>query len=713
MKLTNYEPTVAPNTIQGQGKPTSVPSDPRAFGADTSGLQSMGQALNLGLKMAEDNMTADVTKAMTEYNRRMDDLMYNPDSGLAYLKNENARNVTQQYIEGEKKIRDEVFQTVPKYRKAQDIFSQKADEITANGIENTNRQQYEQGKNYSLAVMNDAIEQNQISMSHNLGNDKLIASNLNNIRATIAANGQFMGAQWVKDKWEEVAGKSVADMLAQAKADDNQQAIDNIINKYGPMVNPAYIRQYIEDNNKQKKQSFMLTQAQQLAQQYRNDPEGLKKAIAAMTIKEPSTGNLGARIISQIEANHIGDSSYMSDGSGTTCVYSPTVAANEVDPDIPVMTRTDQLLGWGKEKGILKGADYLSNVQPGDMIIINDPAQSNDEDHNFVWTGHGIYNAGGSGGSSYEKDFSSPQDAVSYFGNGVTVAGVVAFSQLGGAGSGPTQERSLTPAEQEQLYNQVKRNIADLDAIDKKKKEEALQALRAEAAQMVAQGVYDTQSYLDLAKKYEGTGGLTYDECQRTALSYVSGGRKVAGVSGGGSRGGTAAGRAAWREEVAEAVASGKYNQTTMADALTRMGFQEGSYEWKTAMKMNKAYIESDIDMEGLKQWCINSHISFSKSLPYLCNYISGEKANGHTPSFKDCKDIIQWGQTPVRMDTSQGVYYNTRAGIYNARGIYAHDEDTGVSSIEGMDKDVYISDDDLYATAGGTPAVDEDDGTD
>lgn len=709
MKLTNYARSIAPNNIQGQGNAISVPSDPRAFGADTSGLEGMGRALGIGLKLAEDNMTADVTKSMTEYQRRIDDLMYNPDHGLAYLKNENARNVTQQYVEAEKKIRDEVFATVPNYKKAQDIFNQKADELTRQGIAMTDRQQYEQGKNYSLSVMNDAIEQNQISMSHNLGNDKLIESDLRNIRAAIAANGQFMGAQWVKDKWEETAGKSVSNMLAQAKADDNQQAVDSIINKYGPMVNPAYIREYIATNNQQKKQSFMLTQAQQLAQQYRKDPEGLKKYIASMTIKEPSTGNLGARIVSQIEAHHIGDSSYMDDGGGTTCVYSPLKAAHEVDPNIPVMANTVDLMEWGKEKQILRGADYLNNVQPGDMIIINDPAQENDRDHNFVWTGHGIYNAGGASGSSYEKDFDNPQDAVAMFGNGVTVAGIVAFSQLGGAGSGPTQERSLTPAEQEQLYNQVKRNIADLDAIDKKKKEDALKALREEAAQMVQSGVYDVQSYLDLAKRYEGQGGLTYDECQRTALGYVSGGRKVAGVSGSGSRGGTAASRTAFKQEVADLIADGTTNETEMADALTRAGYTPDSYEYKTAMRMNKTMIESGVDMEALKVKAENTPgVSFSQGLPYLLNYISGEKENGRTPSFEDCWNVLEDSAQPVRLDTSNGVYQVSRAGLFKATGIYSRDEDTGVSYIEGQDSAEYISDDDIYSKTGGTPVNDD-----
>ena len=190
MKLTNYAPTVQPNTISGRGNPVSNPSDPRAWGADVSGINALGNADGIGLKMAEDDMPADVTNAMNEYNKRMDDLMYNQDYGLAYLKNENARNVTQLYQEGEKKIRDEVFKMVPKYKKAQDLFIQKANASTIAGIEDTQKQAYREHQNYQMAVTNDTIETAQIANSHNYDKKGCIGQRLGEIRAAIYANGQ-------------------------------------------------------------------------------------------------------------------------------------------------------------------------------------------------------------------------------------------------------------------------------------------------------------------------------------------------------------------------------------------------------------------------------------------------------------------------------------------------------------------------------------------
>ena len=724
MKLTNFEPTIAPNNIQGQGNAISVPSDPRAFGADTSGLEGMGKVLGIGLKMAEDAMTADVTKAMTEYQRRMDDLQYNPEKGLAYLKNENARNVTQQYIEGEKKIREEVFQMVPKYKKAQDLFNQKADELTANGIETSNKQQYEQSKNYSLAVMNDAVEQAQISMGHNLGNEKLIDHNIKTIRSVIAANGNFMGAQWAKDKQEEVLGKSVADMLAQAKADDNQEAIDKIINRYGPMVNPAYIREYIANNNQQKKTNFMINSSKDLATKYRNDPEGLKKAIDGMTMDEPTTGNLGARIVSQIEANHIGDSSYMEDGSGTTCVYSPTVAANEVDPDIPVMTDTGTLMTWGKNHGILKGADYLANVQPGDMIIINDPSQSNDADHNFVWTGHGIYNAGGKGGSSYEEEFSNPQDTLSYFGSGVTVAGIVAFSQLNGGGSGPAKKRALTPAEKEKMYAMVQKEIATMDAEDRKKKQDSLKAFDSECAELATSGVYEESQYIAICRKYQGVNGLSYGELYSRIQGYIRKAKYSAGISTRGSASTTAAGRAAFKEQVAEAMGDGRMNDVEVDAWCVANKISEGSWEWKTAHKMNDAILTSGIDMQALK-WKANNTkgVDWSSNYAYMLDRLSEIRSTGKQPSFDDAWEALTSGGEKVILHTSDGDYETTKGRIYRSSSAYNYNPDTGVAYLAGVNEEPdengeggasYISADEMHELVGGNPVeVDEDDGSD
>lgn len=714
MKLTNYAPTVQPNTISGRGNPVSNPSDPRAWGADVSGINALGNAVGIGLKMAEDDMTADVTNAMNEYNKRMDDLMYNQDNGLAYLKNENARNVTQLYQEGEKKIRDEVFKMVPKYKKAQDLFIQKADASTVAGIEDTQKQAYREAQNYKTAVMNDTIETSQIAISHNYTKPQFVQNELSNIRNAIWANGKDYGAQWCKDKTEEVVGKTVGDALSQAYADNDMQSVDALVNRFGPLVNPAYIRQFIAKNNAQKEQNFMISQSQSLAKQFRKDPKGLRDYIAKMQRDEPSTGNWGAQIASALVDKYVGKPSYLEDIGGTTCVYWPTVAAHELNSDIPVMTNTTQLKEFGKEKGIWHaGPDAVKNLQPGDMIILNSPSE--EEAHNTVWTGSGIYNSGGAGGSAYTEQLAQDPSAISgFFGDGWSIAGVVSMSQLQGGGMGPAKKRALSPAEQQKLYAATLREISILDAQDKKIKLDSMNSYKQEAADMASQGIYDIQAYLSVARRYDGVNGLTMADLLPVANAFASGGARIAGVSRSGA-GSTAAKKRERNAQWASAVADGTLNQTQAENALVLMGVQKGSSEFKNMMKMWSVASLSDYNIPLMKQrWKNEGHVAedFQYALPYMMNYIIGQKQAGKTVSQAEAYQALLDGEQPEYIwvgDDGTEKRQVKRNALYNGFGAYYRDENNGLTYAENVDEPFYLSDKEINDTIGSIPAEEDD----
>lgn len=707
MKLTNYAPTVQPNTISGRGNPVSNPSDPRAWGADVSGINALGNAVGIGLKMAEDDMTADVTKAMNEYNRRMDDLMFNQENGLAYLKNENARNVTQLYQEGEKKIRDEVFKMVPKYKKAQDLFIQKANASTIAGIEDTQKQAYREHQNYKMAVMNDTIETSQIVISHNYTKPQFVQNELSNIRNVILANGKDYGPQWCKDKIEEVMGKTVGNTLSQAFADNDMQSVDNLVNRFGPLVNPAYIRQFVARNNQQKEQNFMITQSQQLAQQFRKDPKGLRDAISKMQIDEPSTGNWGAQIANNLVDNYQNKASRLDEIGGTTCVYWPTVAAHELNPDIPVMTSTTQLKEFGREKGIwYAGPDAIKNLQPGDMIILNSPNEA--EAHNTVWVGNGIYNSGGAEDAYVRSVPQTAEGIAGYFGDGWSIAGVVSMSQLQGGGMGPAKKRALSPAEQQKLYAATLREINILDAQDKKIKLDSFNGYKEEAANMAAQGIYDIQQYLEVARRYDGVNGLTMADLVPVANAFASGGARIAGVSINGTRS-----QKQEKADWAEAVIAKNWNRKQAEEVLIAAGIPRGTSEFKSRMNEWAALQSSDIDVDALKQrWSDEGHKAgdFKAAFPYALNGLISLKEEGKRPTQQDAWNLLLEGETTHRLWTSRGVYDTKMNRIYNVTGAYSHNEQNGLSYIEGRNEDspLKLYDDEIYDMTGGV-AVEED----
>lgn len=700
MKLTNYSPQVNPNTISGRGNPVSNPSDARAWGADISGIEGLGRAVGIGLKMAEDDMTADVTKAMNEYNKRIDDLMYNQDNGLAYLKNENARNVTQLYQEGEKKIRDEVFKMVPKYKKAQDLFIQKANASTIAGIEDTQKQAYREHQNYQMAVTNDTIETAQIAISHNYDKKGFIGQRLGDIRAAIYANGQAYGNQWCKDKYEEVAGKTVSDALAQAYAYDNQEAANDIINQYGYLINPAYIRQFVAKNNAQKKQNLFITKEKELALKYRKDPEGLRKAIAGMTIEDPSTGNYGSMILSSFR-NMVGAPFDIPGGTG--CVYYSFKAVRDAGFNVPDIKDTDSAEAWAKRNDVnlWRGPDY--KPQPGDMAIVSNSMYDNG--HAGVVTENGVIQAGNHGGARdvYETPNVDPETGL-----GGKIYGYVAFSQLNGGGVGPAKNRGLTPAEQNQVRNGVLREISLLDAQDKKIKLDSFNGYKEEAANMAAQGIYDIQQYLEVARRYDGVNGLTMADLVPVANAFASGGARIAGVSRNGTRS-----QKQEKADWAEAVIAKNWNRTQAEQVLIAAGIPRGTSEFKSRMNEWAALQSSDIDVDALKQrWSDEGHKAgdFKAAFPYALNGLISLKEEGKRPTQQDAWNLLLEGETTHRLWTSRGVYDTKMNRIYNVTGAYSHNEQNGLSYIEGRNEDspLKLYDDEIYDMTGGV-AVEED----
>ena len=709
MKLTNYAPTVQPNTISGRGNPVSNPSDPRAWGADVSGINALGNAVGVGLKMAEDDMTADVTKAMNEYNRRIDDLMFNQENGLAYLKNENARNVTQLYQEGEKKIRDEVFKMVPRYKKAQDLFTQKADAYTMAGIEDTQKQAYREAQNYKTAVMNDTIETSQIAISHNYQKPEFVQNELNNIRNSIWANGKDYGAQWCKDKTEEVMGKTVGDALSQAFADNDMQAVDNLVNRFGPLVNPAYIRQFVAKNNAQKEQNFMITQSQSLAQQFRKDPKGLRDYIDKMTIKEPTTGNYGSMILSSFR-NMVGAPFDIPGGTG--CVYYSFKAVRDAGFDVPDIKDTDSAEAWAKrdDVNLWRGPDY--KPQPGDMAIVSNSMYANG--HAGVVTENGVIQAGNHKGARdvYETPDTDPETGL-----GGKIYGYVAFSQLNGGGVGPAKDRPMTPAEKEKLFAATQREINILDAQDRKVKQEALEALKNQLGDLVINHVTDRSQYESVVQRSIGTGGLESGDVATLANSYYNAGLAAAGLTRSGRASGNVSSAAQRRQDKAdwtEVIADGTMNKTQAENTLKLHGVQPGSTEWNSYMKMWSIAASGGVDLSLLKQrWHDEGYAmeDFKYALPYMFNGLISMRQEGKEPNQKDAWDLITDGERPQKLWTSHGVYKTKTNRIYNTTGAYSHSEKTGLSYLEGRDEDkpVHLYDEDIYNLTGGVP-VEEDD---
>ena len=258
------------------------------------------------------------------------------------------------------------------------------------------------------------------------------------------------------------------------------------------------------------------------------------------------------------------------------------------------------------------------------------------------------------------------------------------------------------------MRNGVLREISLLDAQDKKIKLDSFNGYKEEAANMAAQGIYDIQQYLEVARRYDGVNGLTMADLVPVANAFASGGARIAGVSRNGTRS-----QKQEKADWAEAVIAKNWNRTQAEQVLIAAGIPRGTSEFKSRMNEWAALQSSDIDVDALKQrWSDEGHKAgdFKAAFPYALNGLISLKEEGKRPTQQDAWNLLLEGETTHRLWTSRGVYDTKMNRIYNVTGAYSHNEQNGLSYIEGRNEDspLKLYDDEIYDMTGGV-AVEED----
>lgn len=112
MKLSQYDPSVNRNLSNAKVNPVT---DPNAFGANTKGIESMGnvmgQVLDLRTKAWMKDQNDRVVDAENEYNRQINSLLYDENKGLTNtMQGKNAEGLQAAYQQGEEQIRRNIIQ---------------------------------------------------------------------------------------------------------------------------------------------------------------------------------------------------------------------------------------------------------------------------------------------------------------------------------------------------------------------------------------------------------------------------------------------------------------------------------------------------------------------------------------------------------------------------------------------------------------------------
>lgn len=238
-----------------------------------------------------------------------------------------------------------------------------------------------------------------------------------------------------------------------------------------------------------------------------------------------------------------------------------------------------------------------------------------------------------------------------------------------------------------------------------------MEALQNQAAEMAANGVYDENAYIHLADSYKGTD--MYADAVRAVSGWAGHGASIAGVSRRGhSSGGGSSANDAYAAFI-EQMQDGSMNETEVRAMLTASDVSPDSALGKKVLATNRYILSggSNVINQLKLKWENSGHNTgdFNKALPYLMNYISGEKEAGKKPSFEDMWTALLDGEQPVTYRTSSGAKMLKKNQIFNSTGGYSWNPDTGEMWQEGHDLPTYFTGDDMDEFAGGIDVEEED----
>ncbi|MEA4834959.1 MAG: hypothetical protein VB133_07490 [Anaeromusa sp.] len=178
-------------------------------------------------KMQEDKVANDVVAAQTEYQKRLSDALYSGDNALLARKGEGAATLDKDYLDTERKIRQEVTANLPAFDLAHTAFNRTADREQQSGLDLVNRYKMQEGERTFKLTLNNAMTTTAETTARNYNNPTAIQQGL-------AANGTYAQAYAAR------FGKAEADALLR---NSNQQLLESAMqaaygkDDYGAMQN--------------------------------------------------------------------------------------------------------------------------------------------------------------------------------------------------------------------------------------------------------------------------------------------------------------------------------------------------------------------------------------------------------------------------------------------------------------------------------------------
>ena len=481
MKITGYQPTIQLNVgntpkVQAAGDLNSFGGRGQGLGEISQGLQQMAAAAQ---RQQEDEDATTASAAQLAYTQKMNDALYG-EKGLLLTQQGGAKGVTQNLVDTERKIRDEVTKNYKfNTKKGVAVFDGLANRIASDRYELVRKHEYVEGEKEKDTVLNTSLYTNGEFAAKNYKDDALIGNTLQTDDALIATRYKDFGADVIKAKQIEHRADVLSKGLNAALTAEDYNRAEVLSYKYRdfiPANKLAEATKFVTANR--KKNNEIINNKSR----YGKFGDDLNGALADIETNNTGDATATRKAIVQNMKHKIG-TKYEIGGNGidsTDCGKS--VLDSWQEAGIQFSSRyVPYMIEEAKEKGIWHEAGTYT-PQPGDLVVV-------DGDNHVVMYGDngGTIQAGVSRGKVYESN-DSPEKM---------------FGEVTGYISVPVEGKSAAQIEEEKksyisYYNQQK---SVKNAVDNQSYADVSDSMLA----AYKNGERDPNVFLNMAKQAAGS----------------------------------------------------------------------------------------------------------------------------------------------------------------------------------------------------------------
>lgn len=378
MKLNAYTDTVNKNTIGNNARYNSV--GPIEAYADSTNAEMLNTAGGLLVGFAaqkekefEEHNNLALMDAQTDYNKRINDLLYNKENGLANTELGGANGITERFRVEEKKIRSEVLQGLPQYEEVHGAFNAFAEEGSVGFNTTLQKHEAKEYKKYKEVSYANAQEANTNGAALAYNNPQMVGLYVTNALQTASVMYQDQGAEVVEEKQREALNNIAKPTIENAIENEDYNAANNLINEFKKIGVSADILIDLEAKTVEKQENLYLDELSDEA--VRLYPHDLAKQEAYIANQLIELGRVNETDLSKAIAPYIGMQYVLGgDGvNGTDCGKFTLDVYAKNGIDLGSRAADEQYINLSKQGKIVDKKD----IKNGDLVFYH--VAANDE----------------------------------------------------------------------------------------------------------------------------------------------------------------------------------------------------------------------------------------------------------------------------------------------------------------------------------------------